>query len=190
MTGIQEVGDYKPEKGLCCLSNNQTDEIRLFKLWVHLSATNELEKTVLPECRQMMAFINHLKSTEVTLYHLNPSGEINFLFWFSPASKSQGEKTAFAGLWLKRDFRKSKKALKLINNAYQLLFLNYNYCLGTTWQKSLFKVSESIGYRILAKVPSLYGINDVYFIGLSKDDFQSFKLHSIANKVRESEVRR
>lgn len=153
------------------------------KLWMQLKITGDLYKAIHPEARTPSAMLNHFQTPNLALYTLNSKGDIDFLFWVKPASDVAEERTAIVGGWVAEDIRGTRKAVLLANAAYQMVFLKYDYCLGTTWQRELFDTLKGIGYDIISYVPSLYGIKDVYFILLKKQDFQDSHLRKLATRI-------
>lgn len=161
---------------------DDTCDLKIVNLWLSLSET-ELERAFVPSAQPLSAFVRKLRDSPINFYTTNRFAQIDILFWGSPASDCAEENSIFGGLWLEEKIRGTKKALKVVNLIYEVLFLKYDFCLGNTWQTSIHKSLDDLGYKIHGILPSIYGKQNVQLIALSKQGFYESRLHELAVKL-------
>lgn len=158
----------------------EIEDIKLFKLWMMMKENGDLTRTFIPESYTPYRMMSVFQSPTTTLYALDSHGDICFLFWGTPSSHFSGDRTVLCGLWVDASMRMSKRSLQLTSLVYELVFSQYPYCLGTTWQDDLLKPHADLGYTVAGFVPELYGINDIYFVLLRKENFYKSRLYKLA----------
>jgi hypothetical protein len=180
----QELVERCKKLELLLYFGSELEDIRFFRLWMKLKETGDLKRMMIPDNHTPYKMMSVFQAPTTTLYALDENNDICFLFWVSPSSGFIDDKTVLCGYWVDKRKRKSKRMLKLTSLVYELVFSHYHYCIGITWQKDLLHPHEYIGYSVTGYVESLYGVKDVYFVILRRQDFYKSRFYKV---VRHSE---
>lgn len=165
---------YTPSAGLDFLFTH---------LWMDLTETGDLEKIIIPDSRNLAAFLNVFQSPTITTFAVNAQKRIEFLFWARPASAAENEQTMICGTWSAKTLRGKPRQALLTGTIYEFLFANYGYCFGVTWQQDLLKIHAKLGYSVAGFCPSIYGLDNVYLVLLQKDDFYNSRFYAVYSKT-------
>lgn len=163
--------------------NQEAEDWMLIKFYMQVAESGEYEKIFIPEARPISEALACFKPPNTTFYALNDKKEIIFLFWVRPASNHDSEQTIVCSIWADEKFRKTKRFIQLTSLVYELIFTNYNYCMATTWQENLPTTFERAGYRMAGIIPHLYGIERVFVMFLTREDFYKSFLYELDQKI-------
>lgn len=175
----QEYQDKAQALGLKLYVPSMEADYFLMKLWLNLVETGDIKKIVLPESRALSAFIQIYQPPTITVYTINPSNNIDFIFWATPASSHENEQTCLLGVWADSQMRGSLKLIRSLGLIYDFLFSTFNFCLITTWQLSLLKTFQKAGYVVVGCIPKIYGLDLIYLLSLEKSKYYGSKFYNI-----------
>ena len=164
-------------------TGTQSEDIMLLNLWLELTERREIEKIMTPEYLPLHKFLECFQEPKITFYAMDGKNRLSYLCWVSGASTYKEEKTAFVSLWIRDTFRGTKRCIQIGSLTVELIFHHYDYILGTNWNIKKHKFFRHMGYDIIAKIPSLYGLRDIYFILLAKSRFYKSGLYNLNQKI-------
>jgi hypothetical protein len=179
----EEMGERAQELDIRVYTGAPNEDLMLLNLWMELTENGEIKSIMTPEYLSPSKFISAFQWPKNVLYALNEDGKLSYLCWFSPMSEYLGEKTVFVSLWSRKGFAGTKRSILLGSLTVELLFLQYDYIMGVNWDTRRHKIFQHMGYEIITKVPSLYGIDNVYFILMNKENFYNSGLYSAKLKL-------
>ncbi len=164
-------------------ASNENEDFLLLHWWIDLHATGELSDILEPASRSLSQMFETFKPPTTFIYALNSKNKIEFAWWAYPSSLHPTDRTLICGLWLSDPLRSSKRGVQLTTLVYKLAFCHYDYILGTTWQKDKLKVHRSMGYEVTGFVPHIYGVDNVFFVLLSKGNFEQSKMYRLNERI-------
>ena len=179
----QEYQERAKQLGLWLYQPSVSTDYLIAKLWAHLNETGEIHDTVLPDSCTLANFMSVFAYPTISIYTLDTANDIDFIFWATPTSTKEDEKTVACGVWAHEKTRGSSRIIKISKLIYDFLFLRFDYCLALTWKPRPLKTYMKVGYKVVGFLPTVYGLNNVYTILMSRDNFYNSKFCSVCEKL-------
>lgn len=162
---VEEKTDMKVFTG------TQEECIILLNWYQHLLDIGDLDKILFPSCYTIGSFMSFFCSSKVKLvYVLDSNNQIQTAVWGEAITHG----VIWFSLWVKSNIRHTRKGLQIVLDIYHEVFNHFYVIIGITKQEKILSTHKKFGYKIISKVPNLWGgIEDGWLVMLTKDDFLS-----------------
>jgi len=153
--------------GLVLYKQELNEELALFRWWMHLIESDEMEKTFAPSARSVSGFYSVFESPSIMVYSLE-GDDIWFAAWFHPIPDSSA---CYMGLWVRANRRMARKAWGITKAVYEAALNVWPIILGITLQEELLEPHKRIGYKILSELPKFYDGKSTWLVLLTAKGF-------------------
>jgi len=148
----------------------------LFKWYSSMLNTNELESTMMPA--DLSSFMLFFRPPQA-LFFKAESNSIWFAAWFSPLLNS-----AAFGIWVDKQHRSSKSALKAGEEILEFGLKHNKVLVGVTAQEKLLDGHRRMGYTVLGEIPGLH-TKKVWVVYLTREGFINREMRLYMRSKRE-----
>ena len=148
---------------------NHEDSILLFQWWMELVESGDMDLILFPATQPLGPFMSYFQTGKVRLvYSTDPSNRIQAAFWGEPIAPG----IIFLSVWGRKSLRFTKQGVQILLDVYKQVFSLFHIIFGITKQERLLKVHKKLGYKIIGKLPQLWGgVEEGWLVMLTREDF-------------------
>jgi len=128
-------------------------DTKLFKWWMKLVETEDINEIFHPQNRHFSQFINIMQKPTVLLYSTNNEGDINFAFWISPFDLT--EPAAMVSIWADKSIRGTRDLFKRELIVHLAAFVMCRHVYSVTRVRNI-ELFNKIGYKVVGTLPGFF----------------------------------
>lgn len=159
---------------------SQQADLLLFRWYLTLHETGDLERTILPTGHSLFEFLKIFQKPTYLLYTMDAASEIDNAIWLTCGSHI--ENVANVGMWAASNCRGKRKQAQFGCLCYEIAFELWPAVLSITWQPNVLAQMNKIGYDTISVIPAWYRKDYIYLARMTKERFMESKLYQLCRR--------
>ena len=140
-------------------------DLLLAQWWARMREAGEFGRIFTKDLRPLGSFLAYFRPPRSLVFLTDAQG-MWFAAWFEPVMSG-----AFAGLWLRPDYRRKKAGLEAVKSALELGLKRWPVLIGVTRKQELLRAHERLGYTVLGEIPGLAEGEPTWIVVLTQEGF-------------------
>lgn len=154
-------------------------DILLGQWYMEMMKEGELERTFTRDARAVSAFYGIFRAPNTLTFVTDDRG-IWLAAWFEPMMDG-----TFMGLWVRRDMRGTKTALRTLVWLLERALKEYPLVMGVTKQQRIVAEHMRLGYNMCGILPRLYDGEDAYLLVLTQKNLHKSGVYKRLTRQKE-----